>query len=81
MTTITIPKESIDEKELIAIPRKEYEEFVSLRRVIPVFKPTHTELRILERGRKDFRQGKYIEWSKFKHELENLHQRPRRKTN
>ena len=34
MTTITIPKKLIKEKELIVIPRKKYEEFVNLEKFL-----------------------------------------------
>jgi len=34
MSTITIPQELIREKELIAIPRKKYEEFLNLQKII-----------------------------------------------
>lgn len=34
MTTITIPKNLIGEKELIVIPRKKYEEFISLEKLL-----------------------------------------------
>ncbi len=34
MTTITIPKNLMGEKELIVIPRKKYEEFVNLEKLL-----------------------------------------------
>ena len=34
MNTIIIPKELIKERELIIIPRKKYEEFVNLQKII-----------------------------------------------
>jgi len=34
MTTITIPKNLIREKELIVIPRKKYEEFINLEKLL-----------------------------------------------
>jgi len=34
MTTITIPEKLIKEKELIVIPRKKYEEFVNLEKLL-----------------------------------------------
>jgi len=34
MTTITIPKNLIREKELIVIPRKKYEEFIGLEKLL-----------------------------------------------
>ncbi len=34
MTTVTLPKELIKEKELVVIPRKKYEEFLNLQKII-----------------------------------------------
>ncbi len=34
MTTITIPEKLIKEKKLIVIPRKKYEEFVNLEKLL-----------------------------------------------
>ncbi|MEK7087588.1 MAG: hypothetical protein AAB958_02720 [Patescibacteria group bacterium] len=34
MTTITIPEKLIKEKELIIIPRKKYEEFINLEKLL-----------------------------------------------
>jgi len=34
MVTITIPKKLIKEKELVLIPRKKYEEFLNLEKII-----------------------------------------------
>ncbi len=34
MTTITIPKKLIKEKELVLIPRKKYEELLNLEKII-----------------------------------------------
>ena len=80
MTTITIPKELTNKGDLVIIPRKEYEEFLSLKKLIPVFRPTRYDLRTLEQGRKTIREGQYTEWRVLKHELANLRNRPRRKT-
>jgi hypothetical protein len=35
MTTITIPKKLIREKDLILVPRKEYEHLLSIFKIIP----------------------------------------------
>ncbi|MBU1160066.1 hypothetical protein KKD04_02710 [Patescibacteria group bacterium] len=80
MTTITIPKELSKKGELVIIPRTEYDEFLELKKVIPTFKPTRSDLLALKRGRKAIKEGKYITWRKLKNELENLHNRPRQKT-
>ena len=69
MQTITIPKELAKEGDLVVIPRIEYEEFLQIRKIIPMVKPTQKELRALKRGRKEIKSGEYVEWSKFKREL------------
>lgn len=33
MTTFTIPRELIKEKELVILPRKKYEEFINLEKI------------------------------------------------
>jgi len=67
MATITIPKELIKkEKELLLIPRKEYDEFLTLKKMIKVIKPTKVELRAVEQGRKEMKKGKYIFWHELK---------------
>lgn len=69
MTTITIPRATVKDKELVAIPRKEYENYLRLRKVIPVikkkrisayktFKPTKAELKELKEARDEYRRGK-----------------------
>lgn len=69
MTTITIPSKTGKVKELIAIPRKEYEEYLSLRKVIPVVKMTPAEKREWERAKLDYKQGKYVTLEELQHEL------------
>ena len=80
MTTITLPKELTNKGELVIIPRKEYEEFLSLKKLIPIFKPTRYDLRALGQGRKEIRDGQCVEWRILKYELENLRNQSRRKT-
>lgn len=81
MTTIIIPRKLIEKGDLIVIPRREYEEFLTLRKIIPLLRPNRYDIRALEQGRKEIRDGRYTEWRTLKHELENLRNRPRRKTN
>ena len=73
MPTITIPKELRDRKDLIAVPRRAYEEFLAWQKKIKsekTFKPTHHEKKALDRARKEFAEGKYITLTQLKHELE-----------
>ena len=83
MVTITIPKELAKDDNLVAIPKNANKEFIDwLRNSIPVrtYNPTRSELRALERGRRNFKVGNFIEWHKLRNELDNYHRRPRQKT-
>ena len=80
MTSITIPKSLSKSGDLVVIPRKEYEEYLSLRKMMPYFSPTKAELKVLARAEKEIRQGKYKPWSRVKNELANLRHKSRGKT-
>ena len=69
MTTITITKELAKKGDLVLIPRSEYEEFLSLRRIMRIAKPTRAERKAVARGRGEVRAGKYISWNTLKNEL------------
>ena len=66
---VTIPKKLAQKGDLVVIPRKEYEEFLTLKKIIPVVKATKEEMRVIRRGEKEFREGKYVEWTQLKKEL------------
>lgn len=73
MTTITVPKKLEKEKELVVLPRREYEQLLEIKKTLDITKPTKLELRAITRGRKEMREGKYISWHELKRELENFH--------
>jgi len=78
MSIITIPRQLIREKELVLIPKKEYEELLDWKKgSFRVVKPTKAELKAIERGRREVRLGKYESWEKVKYELEGYHNRKR----
>ena len=69
---VTIPKKASGEKELIAVPRKEYEKFVEWQgfdKTFKTFTPTATEKRALKRAREDYKKGKTISFNELKHRL------------
>lgn len=70
MNIITIPKKLAQKGDLVVIPRKEYEELIILRALIPVEEPSREEMRMIRRGEKEIREGKYTPWSKIRHELD-----------
>ncbi len=72
MTTITIPKTTIKESKLIAVPIDVYEEFLGWQKRIKstkTFKPTAAEKRVLARARKDLAHGKYLTLDELRYEL------------
>ena len=69
MSVITIPKQLIREKELVLIPKKEYEALLDIKKLIKVVEPTAEEKRIITRGRKAIKRGDYVNWEDLKKEL------------
>ena len=69
MTTITILKETGAKKDLVAIPRKEYEVLLEVAKNIKVFKPTPAQRKALQQARREFAQGKYFTIDQLKYEL------------
>lgn len=73
MNTIIIPKNLFKEKNLIAVPRKAYEEFLTWQKKIKfvkTYKPAKSELKALERGRKNFAKGNYVTLKELENELD-----------
>ena len=71
MTTITIPKALANDKNLVAVPRATYEEFLAWQRRLKsrrTFVPTARELKALARGRKNFARGKYVTLDELEHD-------------
>ena len=68
MTTVTIPKKSAH-GELIAIPKKEYEEFLAVRKFIKTAPASKAEKKMVRRGEREIQRGQYREWRIVKHEL------------
>ena len=75
MTTITIPQTQAKKRDLVAIPREEYEEFLSWKKIMPIFKPSKAELRTLARGEREIASGRFKPWNEVKNELANLNRR------
>ena len=67
---ITIPKELFDKGGLVIIPRSDYEEFLDLKKTIHLVEATASEKKAIKSGRKQVRQGKYINSKQLKNELE-----------
>lgn len=71
MSVITIPKKLRQKEDLVVIPKSDYKEFLELKKVIQIDKPTTAEIRVIKRGRREIKKGKYVEWEKLKQELES----------
>ncbi len=69
MPTITIPKEMTQKGDLIIIPRKEYEEFLELKKTIAVFIPTISDKKALARARKNKKKGNLLTFNELKSKL------------
>lgn len=67
---ITIPKNLAGKEDLIIIPRKDYEEYLSLKKLVPMAKPTRAEKKAIQEGKKEIRQGSYITSRKLRRVLE-----------
>lgn len=70
MTTITIPKKITKGEELVIIPKKEYEEFSSWRKMVKIFIPTEVQKRDLKKAREDYKKGNYFKIDELKRKLE-----------
>jgi len=68
---ITIPKELAKEGELVVIPRSEYEEYLRLKKIVPVVKASRSEKKAIGEGRKEIREGKYLTLKQVKNDLED----------
>ena len=80
MITINIPGYISKKDDLVAVPRRVYHELIALKKKsASIYQPTTAEVRMLKKARQDFQAGHYVEWSKLRDELDNYHQRPRRK--
>lgn len=68
---IAIPKELSKKGELVLIPRSEYEEFLRLKKIISLVRPTFSEKRAIRTARRQIKQKKYFTLKQTKNELEN----------
>ena len=69
MSVVIIPKQLMREKELVLIPKKEYEELLGIKKLIKAVEPTTEEKRIIAQGRRAIKKGDYVSWEDLKKEL------------
>lgn len=66
--TVTIPTKVTNGKELVIIPKKEYESLVELKKIYE-FQPTAAQKKALSNARRNRRSGKVLTFSELKHNL------------
>lgn len=64
MPTITLPKKFIEKRELVAIPRQEYEELLRLKRTRE-FAPTRSQKQTLLRAELNLQLGKTLSYNEL----------------
>lgn len=67
---VTIPKELAERGELVIIPRGEYEEYLRLKKVIPLVGADNNEKKAIREGRKEIKNGRYLTLKQLCNELE-----------
>jgi len=68
---VAIPKELSRNEDLVVIPRSDYEEFLQLKKIIPLIELTLSEKKAIKEARKEIKQGKYSTINQLKNELGN----------
>jgi len=68
---VAIPKELSRNRDLIVIPRSDYEEFLQLKKIIPLVELTASERKAIKEAKKEIKQGKYSTLNQLKDELGN----------
>ena len=71
MTSITIPQKLSKKGDLVVILRKDYEEFLELRKIIKYVNPTAQEKKAIARGKKEIAKGQYSSLASVKHAMEH----------
>ena len=66
---IAIPKELSKNEDLIVIPRSDYEEFLQLKKIIPLVELSPSERKAIKQAKKEIKQGKYSTLTQLKNEL------------
>ncbi|MBI2674791.1 MAG: hypothetical protein HYX22_03620 [Candidatus Yanofskybacteria bacterium] len=69
MAVVIIPKELSKNQDLIAVPKNVYEEFLVWQKNVKAVEMTDAEKREWKRAKNDYKQGKYLTFDEFKHEL------------
>lgn len=68
MSGVTISKKLVG-KDVVVVPRKEYEAFFNWRKMFKIFKPTTQEKAALKRARASYKAGRTMTFDELKHKL------------
>lgn len=66
---ITIPKTLTMGGELVVIPRSEYDDYLSFKKIISAVKLSRAEKAAIQKGRREIKQGAYLSLREIKNEL------------
>ena len=68
--------------EYVSILREEYQEYLEIKKIIPILRPTKADSVAIRRGKKEINSRNYISWQVLKNELaNNRSNKNRRKAN
>ena len=73
MATLTIPEEFLERKDLVAVPRAEFEEFIAWQKQMKsrkTFVPTASEKKSLAKARKSRSHGNYLTLHELRRSLD-----------
>ncbi len=82
MNTITIPQKTFLNKDLVAVPRNLYGEFLVWQEIVKskkTFKPSLDEKKAISRGRQEIIKGDYITLEELTYELAGKNIQSRKK--
>lgn len=69
LNVITIPKQLFKKGELVIVPRFEYEEYLNLKKIIPIIKASAAEKKAIREGRNEVKKGQYSTLKQLKNKL------------
>lgn len=71
MNVITIPEKLSKKGDLIIISRSDYEDFLELKKIIPLVDLSKSEKKALKEGKEEIKRGEYLTLDQLKDELGN----------
>ena len=69
INVITIPKQLSNKGDLVVVPRFEYEEYLNLKKIIPIIKAGLSEKKAISAGRKEIKTRQFLTLRQLKNEL------------